>query len=207
MFKKKNVIFVLLFINIPSIFSQETEDTFYEIEHRRRHPQLYEKKATLKDAFFIHTTFHYSGDRVLKDGYYEDDCDDDECYKTLSAFFLRTEIGLEFNKKWAASIGTGIDFKQVEPHTIYPLYGTVRYNIVLEDYNTMFADISYGKIWFNNKDFTQGKYLKIGFGGIFFENNYLSVILRFDIHRRTLLILNEKGFRNSISVGLGFSLF
>lgn len=178
---KKLLLFALFFTSILS-FSQSKE----------------------KGAFFstnLHLTF------ALNENYELFEPDDGENMLDFSAVFIRTGFGYRFNKNIESSINFGLDFHTRFRIQAIPSYLNLQYNIITNEDFKFFVNGSYGNLWKPSSNFEKGKYH--GFGVGLQGNNSDSktnIVIRLDFHRKRIANF-KNGNLDSVSLGIGFSLF
>ncbi|CAM1365218.1 hypothetical protein [Tenacibaculum xiamenense] len=148
----------------------------------------------------ISTTFGINQDHEWFDG------NDDETFIEPKSVLIRTGIGYQFDKRWASSVNIGYDHHFSYAINSIPMYGSLRYNFVVNDSDAWFIEGSYGQMFRPSKRFSNGNYYKVGIGILGLSDNRWNGIVRIDFHRKKIA-----GFRNgnldSVSLGIGFSFF
>lgn len=132
--------------------------------------------------------------------------DEGESLIEPAAIFLRSGFGYEFKSSVAISFNAGFDYHWNYAVSAFPTYGTLKYNIRKNQYDTFFIEASYGKMWRPSSKYSDGNYYGFGIGAQVAGLKRWSTIVRLDLHRKGVY-----GFENnrldSVSLGLGFSFF
>ena len=157
-----------------------------------------------KGPFFatnVHLTF------ALNENYELFEPDDGENMLDFSAVFIRTGFGYRFNKNIESSINFGLDFHTRFRIQAIPAFVNLQYNVISNEDFKFFVNGSYGNLWKPSSNFEKGKYH--GFGVGLQGNNSDSktnIVIRLDFHRKRIANF-KNGNLDSVSLGIGFSLF
>lgn len=132
--------------------------------------------------------------------------DTDEPFLVPAALFLRTGFGYEFKKRVAISFNAGYDYHWNYAVSAFPAYGALKVNLAEDEGDTVFFEISKGRMWRPSPNYPDGNYFGFGIGTQVSGENRWNTIVRLDFHRKGVI-----GFENnridSISFGIGFSFF
>lgn len=132
--------------------------------------------------------------------------DDDETFLVPAAAFFRIGFGYEFAKRIALSFNSGYDYHWNYATSAFPAYGSLKYNIIERDDDTLFVEMSYGKMWRPSNRYPDGNYYAFGIGAQVAGAKRWNTIIKLDFHRKGII-----GFENnrldSVSFGIGFSFF
>ncbi|WP_435261525.1 hypothetical protein [Tenacibaculum sp. nBUS_03] len=132
--------------------------------------------------------------------------DDDESMLKFSALMFRVGAGYQFDKRWAAIFNIGYDHHTRFNINSIPTYGTLRYNISNDGYDSFFTEVSYGKMWRPSHKYENGNYYKFGFGFQIGSSSHWHAVLKLDFHRKKIAHF-KNGNLDSLSFGIGFSFF
>jgi hypothetical protein len=131
---------------------------------------------------------------------------DDEPFLVPAALFLRTGFGYEFKRRVALSFNIGFDYHWNYAVSAFPTFGNLKFNIIEDEDDTFFIDMSYGKMWRPSNNYSNGNYYGFGIGGQIAGEKRWNTVVKLDFHRKGLI-----GFENnrldSVSFGIGFSFF
>ena len=132
--------------------------------------------------------------------------DDEETLLEPASILLRVGFGYQLNKRWMASFHTGYDHHLRFGINAIPTYGKLTYNIIEDADDTFFISTSYGKMWRPSADFENGKYYGLGVGWQIAGDGRWNTVVKIDFHRKKIADF-KKGNLDSVSIGIGFSLF
>lgn len=132
--------------------------------------------------------------------------DDDEPLIVPSALLLRAGFGYEFKKRIALSFNTGFDYHWNYAVSAFPAFGSLRINIIEDDDDTLFTEVSYGKMWRPSNRYPDGSYYGFGIGVQAAGEERWNTIFRLDFHRKAIFGF-KKNRLDSVSLGIGFSFF
>ena len=176
------------------------------------------KKALLALLLFT-TTFAMSQERVKKPFFtgslsttlainpnYTINNDDEETLLEPASILLRLGFGYQLNKRWLASFHTGYDHHLRFGINAIPTFGKLTYNILEDADDTFFISTSYGKMWRPSSKFENGKYYGLGIGWQIAGEGRWNTLIKIDFHRKKIADF-KKGNLDSVSLGIGFSLF
>ena len=134
------------------------------------------------------------------------DSNDDEPLIIPTGIFFRLGAGYEFKRKFAVLFHVGYDYHWNYAVSAFPTYGSFRFNITEREDDTLFTEISYGKMWRPSRTYLDGNYYGFGIGVQVAGEHRWNSIIRLDFHRKAVF-----GFENnrldSVSFGIGFSFF
>ena len=176
------------------------------------------KKALLALLLFT-ATFAMSQERVKKPFFtgslsttlainpnYTINNDDEETLLEPASILLRLGFGYQLNKRWLASFHTGYDHHLRFDINAIPTFGKLTYNILEDADDTFFISTSYGKMWRPSSKFENGKYYGLGIGWQIAGEGRWNTLIKIDFHRKKIADF-KKGNLDSVSLGIGFSLF
>lgn len=163
---------------------------------------LANSQESVKKPFFtgsLSTTFAVNPNYTINN-------DDEETLLEPASILLRVGFGYQLNRRWLASFHTGYDHHIRFGINAIPTYGKVTYNIMEDDGDTFFVSTSYGKMWRPAASFENGKYYGLGVGWQMASGGRWNTIVKIDFHRKKIANF-KKGNLDSVSIGIGFSLF
>jgi len=160
-------------------------------------------QESFKKPFFtgsLSTTF------AINPNYTVYDTEDGEMLLEPASILLRIGFGYQLNRRWLASLHAGYDHHIQFGINAIPAFGKLTYNIIEKDDDTFFVSTSYGKMWRPSGRFEDGKYYGIGVGWQVAGAGRWNTIVKIDFHRKKITNF-KKGNLDSVSIGIGFSLF
>jgi len=160
-------------------------------------------KAQEKRPFFtgaLNFTF------ALNDNYVLFEPDDDEQLLEFSAILTRFGLGYQFDKRWAGIINIGYDHHTKFNINAIPMFGTLRYNISEDGYDTFFTQASFGNLWRPSDKYENGKYYAFGLGIQIDGSKRWHTVVHLDFHRKKIAEF-KNGNLDSVSLGIGFTFF
>lgn len=132
--------------------------------------------------------------------------DDDNELIEFSALMTRFGVGYQFDKKWAGIINIGYDYHTRFGINTIPMFGTLRYNISEDGYDSFFTQVSYGNLWRPSNKYENGKYYAFGIGTQIGGSKRWHAVVHLDFHRKKISNF-KNGNLDSVSLGIGFSFF
>lgn len=132
--------------------------------------------------------------------------DEGETMFEPASLLLRIGFGYQLNKRWAVSFNTGYDHHLRFGINAIPTFGKIQYNITEDSGDAFFVSTSYGKMWRPSSAFENGNYYGLGIGWQIAGLKRWNTLVKIDFHRKKIANF-KKGNLDSISLGIGFSLF
>ena len=132
--------------------------------------------------------------------------DEGETMLEPASILLRVGFGYQLDRHWLVSFNTGYDHHLRFGINAIPTFGKLTYNIVEDADDTFFVSTSYGKMWRPAANFENGDYYGLGVGWQIAGGGRWNTIVKLDFHRKKIANF-KKGNLDSVSLGIGFSLF
>lgn len=132
--------------------------------------------------------------------------DDEETLLEPASILLRVGFGYQLDRHWLVSFNTGYDHHLRFGINAIPTFGKLTYNIIEDADDTFFVSTSYGKMWRPAASFENGDYYGLGIGWQIAGEGRWNAIVKIDFHRKKIANF-KKGNLDSVSIGIGFSLF
>ena len=132
--------------------------------------------------------------------------DDEETLLEPASVLLRIGFGYQLDRHWLISFNTGYDHHLRFGINAIPTFGKLTYNIIEDADDTFFVSTSYGKMWRPSSSFENGNYYGLGLGWQIAGSGRWNTIVKIDFHRKKIANF-KKGNLDSVSIGIGFSLF
>lgn len=132
--------------------------------------------------------------------------DDGETLLEPASILLRLGFGYQINKRWLVSLHAGYDYHLKFDINAIPTFGKLTYNIFEDADDTFFVSTSYGKMWRPSSTYEDGKYYGLGVGWQVAGDGRWNTVFKIDFHRKKIANF-KKGNLDSVSLGIGFSLF
>ena len=143
---------------------------------------------------------------ALNENYVLFEPDDNEELLKFSALMTRFGIGYKFARKLNGILNIGYDHHTRFDINAIPMFGTLRYNISEDGYDTFFTQASFGNLWRPSNKYENGKYYALGIGAQIGGSGKWHTIVHLDFHRKKISHF-KNGNLDSISLGIGFSFF
>ena len=163
--------------------------------------QLSSQEKLGRPFFTVHSSFVLG----INENYTLDP-DDGETLIIPTGIFFRAGFGYEFKRRIAISLNAGYDYHWNYATSAFPTHTSLKYNITENDDDTLFLEMSFGKMWRPSRNYPDGNYYGIGIGVQAAGLERWNTIIRLDFHRKSIF-----GFKNnrldSVSFGIGFSFF
>tara|TARA_R110002110_G_scaffold401938_2_gene618991 strand:- start:1605 stop:2138 length:534 start_codon:yes stop_codon:yes gene_type:complete len=159
-------------------------------------------QENFKKPFFtgsFNTTFAINPNYTL-------DPDDGEMLLQPSSFLFRLGIGYQFDRRWLVGLHAGYDRHFRLGISAIPTFGKLTYNIMEDADDTFFISTSYGKMWRPSSEYEDGNYYGLGIGWQIAGEGRWNTVVKIDFHRKKIANF-KKGNLDSVSLGIGFSLF
>ena len=132
--------------------------------------------------------------------------DEGETMLEPASILLRVGFGYQLDRHWLVSFNTGYDHHLRFGINAIPTFGKLTYNIIEDADDTFFVSTSYGKMWRPSSSFENGNYYGLGLGWQIAGSGRWNTIVKIDFHRKKIANF-KKGNLDSVSIGIGFSLF
>jgi hypothetical protein len=132
--------------------------------------------------------------------------DEGETMLEPASILLRVGFGYQLDRHWLVSFNTGYDHHLRFGINAIPTFGKLTYNIVEDADDTFFVSTSYGKMWRPAASFENGDYYGLGVGWQIAGGGRWNTVVKLDFHRKKIANF-KKGNLDSVSLGIGFSLF
>lgn len=165
--------------------------------------QLSAQEMNYNKPFFtgsFNTTFAINEDYTFEEG-------DGEPFLIPASMLIRIGVGYQFNRRFSLSGNIGYDYHFNYFINAIPTYVTAQYNIAEDFGDTFYIAYSHGKMFRPSAKFEDGNYYGFGVGWQFKnEKNDNRASLEITYHRK-LIADFENGRLDSISIGVGITIF
>ena len=131
---------------------------------------------------------------------------DEETLLQPASILLRIGVGYQLDRRWMVSLNSGYDHHLRFGINAIPTFGKLTYNITESDDDTFFVSTSYGKMWRPSSRFENGNYYGLGVGWQIAGDGRWNTCVKIDFHRKKITNF-KKGNLDSVSLGIGFTLF